>query len=83
MKPLWFKAKTYGWGWYPAAWQGWVVLLVYVVLVVLFVSTIDERSPLRELVFTCVLPVTLLTATLIRVCYATGEKPRWRWGKDT
>jgi len=24
----WFKAKLYGWGWDPAIWQGWLVLLV-------------------------------------------------------
>ena len=20
---LWFKAKLYGWGWYPCSWEGW------------------------------------------------------------
>ena len=30
---LWFKAKRYGWGWTPSAWQGWMVLLVYLVSV--------------------------------------------------
>ena len=30
MKQLWFKAKTYGYGWYPVTWQGWLVILIYV-----------------------------------------------------
>jgi hypothetical protein len=76
----WFKAKLYGWGWTPAKWQGWVVILAYVVAVTLFALTIDENSPAREIVFTFILPVTLLTVTLIRICYKKGEKPRWQWG---
>ena len=26
-KQLWFRAKSYGWGWTPITWQGWAVLL--------------------------------------------------------
>lgn len=70
----------YGWGWYPVTWQGWVVIVVYMITVFAFSLTVDEQSPPRELVFTFFLPITLLTLTLIRVCYATGEKPRWQWG---
>ncbi len=80
MSTLWFKAKRYGWGWYPVTWQGWVVLVVYVGLALAFSLTVDETSSVREVVFTCLLPVTLLTATLIRICYKKGERPRWRWG---
>lgn len=76
----WFKPKLYGWGWTPARWQGWLVILVYVVLVFLFSLTINENSSPREVVFTFILPIVLLTATLIRICYKTGEKPHWQWG---
>jgi hypothetical protein len=79
---LWFKRKLYGWGWTPVKWQGWLVILVYVVAVALFGLTIDEESTTREVIFTGVLPITLLTATLIRICYKKGEKPRWQWGGD-
>ena len=78
---LWFKRKLYGWGWTPATWQGWLVILVYVVLVALFAFTIDENSPAREVFFTGILPVALLTIALISICYKFGEKPRWQWGK--
>ena len=31
--PFWFPAKRYGWGWgVPVRWQGWVVAVGYVVL---------------------------------------------------
>jgi hypothetical protein len=76
----WFKRKLYGWGWTPATWQGWLTLVVYLVAVLGFALTIDENSPRREVVFTFLLPITLLTITLIRICYKTGEKPRWQWG---
>ncbi len=76
----WFKAKLYGWGWTPVKWQGWFVVLLYVMGLVLFSLTIDENSSPREVVFTFILPVTFLTITLIRICYKTGEKPHWQWG---
>ncbi|OGJ01455.1 hypothetical protein A3G98_00890 [Candidatus Nomurabacteria bacterium RIFCSPLOWO2_12_FULL_37_8] len=76
----WFKAKLYGWGWTPATWQGWLVLAIWLVLVLFFAFAIDEHSPTREIVLTFILPLVLLTVTLIRICYKTGEKPRWQWG---
>jgi hypothetical protein len=76
----WFKRKLYGWGWTPVHWQGWVVVLVYIILLLAFAFTIDENSPPRELVFTFFLPLVLLTGTLIRICYKKGEKPKWMWG---
>lgn len=77
---FWFVRKTYGWGWVPATWQGWLVLFVYIILVTIFSFTIDEFSTFREVVFTFILPVLFLTITLIRICYKKGEKPRWQWG---
>ncbi|MFA7286573.1 MAG: hypothetical protein WC052_02865 [Patescibacteria group bacterium] len=76
----WFKRKLYGWGWTPATWQGWLVLAIWLVLVLMFAFTLDENSPTREVMFTFILPVTLLTLTLIRIGYKTGEKPSWQWG---
>ena len=79
---FWFKRKLYGWGWTPVTWQGWTLTLAYVILVIAFALTIDERSTAREVVFTFVLPVALLSITLIRICYKKGEKPRWQWGSS-
>ena len=79
-KEYWFKRKLYGWGWVPAKWQGWLVLAIYMVLALALALTIDENSPTKEVWFTFLLPLTLLTATLIRICYKKGENPKWQWG---
>ena len=79
---LWFKRKTYGWGWTPINVKGWMVTILYGVLVLVFALTIDENTTSREIVFTFVLPVILLTITLMRICYKKGEKPKWSWGKE-
>ncbi len=77
---LWFKRKIYGWGWTPVTWQGWVVVLGYIALVFVFAFTVDNNSPKNEILFTALLPIILLTITLIRICYKKGEAPRWQWG---
>jgi hypothetical protein len=74
----WFPSKTYGWGWgLPTSWQGWVVLVVYTVLLGAgaFLVRPDEH-PLGYIGYCGV-----LTIGLIGICYAKGEPPRWRWGK--
>lgn len=79
-KGYWFKAKLYGWGWVPVKWQGWVVILVYMVAVFSLALTVDENSSGKEMVFTFFLPLAILTLTLLRICYKKGEKPKWQWG---
>ncbi|MEK7612284.1 MAG: hypothetical protein AAB407_03005 [Patescibacteria group bacterium] len=81
-KKIWFKRKQYGWGWYPVTWQGWTVIAAYVSLIFFFAGTIDRNSPVREVAFTFLIPVAALTVMLIRVCYRTGEKPKWQWGSS-
>jgi hypothetical protein len=76
----WFKRKLYGWGWTPVRWQGWAVIGLYIALVIPLALTIDEASPPREVMFTFVLPVAVLTIMLVRITVAKGETPRWQWG---
>ena len=77
-KDIWFPAKKYGWGWgLPCAWQGWVVFLVWWVLLGGGGIFIAPRSIPLYVVYAVVLGVALVS-----VCLMKGEKPRWRWGKD-
>ena len=75
----WFPAKRYGWGWgIPSTWQGWVVLIGFVILLALgsafFPPTVNVVAYL--------LYTLGLSAVLIGICYLKGEPPKWRWGKD-
>ncbi|WP_419531981.1 hypothetical protein [Haloferula sp.] len=75
----WFPAKRYGWGWgLPSAWQGWVVMLVFIGVLCALPMVVDPtRNPLLF-----VSSMIASSAVLISICYAKGEPPRWRWGKS-
>lgn len=81
---LWFKRKLYGWGWTPARWQGWVTLIVYVVLVLGLVLTREEVIPGNpdsgSNFLTFALPIIISTVIFFIILYKTGERPRWQWG---
>ena len=80
-KKLWFKAKCFGWGWYPSSWQGWAILLMYVFAVFTVARQVDSAShSSSDALFGFIPVVYILTVFLLIICYATGEKPRWRWG---
>ncbi len=81
-KKLWFKAKMYGWGWQPVSWEGWVVTLIYVAAITLiFLDVGNVAHSGNKAVFTLVVRLIINTIFLLIICYARGEKPRWRWGK--
>ena len=73
-KKLWFRAKCFGWGWYPCSWEGWLVLLIWVIS--LFTIIKRNYGGLENFIF-----VFISVLILIWICYKTGEKPGWRWGK--
>lgn len=80
-KDIWFKAKTYGWGWTPSTWQGWAITISYVVVVTAFFSQIDSQShSVSDTLYGTIPFVVVSTAILIAICYYKGEKPGWRWG---
>ncbi len=81
-KKRWFSAKLYGWGWTPQRWQGWLALGIYLLLIFLFIEQLDPTTASNSyLIYSYFLPIIVLTGLLIALCYLTGEKPRWRWGK--
>jgi hypothetical protein len=77
VRKYWFPTKRYGWGWGPPiAWQGWVVVAAFCILLVGggFVL-LPSRGPAVFVAYSMVLSVVLIIA-----CWITGEPPRWRWG---
>lgn len=78
---FWFKRKRYGWGWYPATWEGWLVLCVVVGLIVADFFRIDATSHSASDTLMSLFVDTLAIITLlIIICYKKGETPRWQWG---
>lgn len=76
----WFKRKLYGWGWVPVKWQGWAVVAVFIIYAVLNSLILKPESSGQEITwFTIRLAIGVII--LIFVCYKTGEKPRWQWGR--
>lgn len=78
----WFKNKTYGWGWYPATWQGWLVMLTWLIVELgcVFVA-FRYFGPASSLFALWVVGISTISATiLVIIAWLTGEKPRWQWG---
>ena len=73
----WFPAKTFGWGWgLPVTWEGWLVLVGYLGLMVVVVRACPPEKSLTGFVAA----VVGLSAGLVVICWWKGEPPRWRWG---
>jgi hypothetical protein len=81
----WFKPKLFGWGWTPARWQGWLSIVVYVVVAVWLLDSgmsldtteavnVFLAAPMRVGLF------VLLTGAFIVLCFKTGGPARWNWG---
>ena len=63
-----FRKKRRGWGWTPCTRQGWLLLLIAVVGIIL--------SAMRQDLFS----VWIIVLCLIAVCFLTGE-PIWPFTK--
>jgi hypothetical protein len=73
-KNYWFPAKPpeYGWGWgLPVAWQGWVVYLLFLVLLVGGIAVLAQYG---HSVFTALWGV-FVALLLVAVCFWKGEPP--------
>ena len=78
----WFKRKLYGWGWVPVKWQGWLVLLVFVVVLVWDTIRLNSsQHSVSDFLINLVPQAFILFVILIAICYLTGERPKWQWGK--
>jgi hypothetical protein len=75
----WFPAKRYGWGWgLPTAWQGWVVMGIFVFLILAgAITLLPNRAPSVFIAYSVVLSIAL-----IAVCWLKGEPPGWNRGKQ-
>jgi hypothetical protein len=81
---LWFRARSYGWGWTPVTIEGWLVLAVFLIGVAvdlaIFTYRLHSGADQRSAMISFLVWLGILVAALIAVCFTTGERPRWRWG---
>ena len=75
--PEWFAPKRYGFGaGLPIAWQGWAVLLAFILLIVAIGLGLDGRPALQaSILFPAIAALLLITARTTRGGW------RWRWGE--
>lgn len=83
-KPLWFKAHTYGYGWTPATWQGWLLLAIMLFLSV-FVGFLvsDHAGTINQIIIDAFPFWFLIITTFFAIVHRTGDKAHWHWGKHT
>jgi hypothetical protein len=82
MNDIWFRRKTYGWGWTPCSWEGWLVLLVWTIFFVrntIRIAQISEET--KGSLPWLILSQFLWIIALLAIAYLKGEPPRWQWGK--
>ncbi len=79
-RTFWFPVKRYGWGWgLPVCWQGWLVFLGYLALVIGGLRYLGIR---RAPVHVALVYGAILTVVFVAVVVIKGERPvRWRWGR--
>jgi hypothetical protein len=72
---IWFVRKTYGYGWTPATWEGWLVVFLWLIIFIPLTPMVQYNFILS------MIGIFFDTGLLLYVCYKKGEKPRWQWGK--
>lgn len=76
MQKHWFRPTPLGIGWYPASWQGWLVVLFFSVLIIFNFIRIDNASHSAGDTLMNVIPETIFMAVILTaICYATGGHP--------
>jgi len=80
-KDIWFKNKTYGYGWAPATKEGWIVMLIFIILYIAVIMTgLHYASTEKELYLYVIVPEFVLVIILLIICYKKGERLKWTWG---
>ena len=80
----WFESKKFGWGYVPISWEGWLMVLAFLSLMMtsaylhnLFSENVTTRESL-SFIFDLALLILLSIPLYQMKC---KDKPRWRWGK--
>ena len=80
----WFRPKPYGWGATPITWQGWALVLGYVIAVAVLGTLTFGREHTQPWIWgVFVAVVAVLTLGLLMISRRRTEGDwRWRWGAN-
>lgn len=77
----WFKRRRYGWGYTPVAWQGWLAVVLLLVLTLAPTLWIGDAMSGWVIVGWLAWIVVVL-AGFVALTFRTGPPARWRWGRS-
>lgn len=75
---LWFKRRSYGWGWTPITWQGWLAITIFLLLFAVPIVLLTTNN--AWWITFCGLILFLNGMVMMIICFKKGEIPRWQWG---
>lgn len=84
MYPLWFKARSFGWGWTPIGWQGWLVVALFLALLLagtgVYLHMLRAGNDTLTTTMAFLVCIASLVGALIVIAFLTGENPgRGHW----
>jgi hypothetical protein len=74
-RPVWFK-KNNSFGWAPATWQGWFILIAYLIAIVRLMTKMQVDFENVDPINSFVLPAIILTVILLIVSRLTIERAK-------
>jgi len=78
MNKYWFRPKIYGYGAYPTTWEGWLVIIIFIALVIWRATDLEKHlDTTRHFIELISLVLILIIISIIK----TEGKWKWRWGK--
>lgn len=77
LNKYWFKPKVYGYGAFPATWEGWATIVIFVIGVLSTVSIAEKNLTS----FIVVLITWIIIISYVSRIKTDGEW-KWRWGKE-
>jgi hypothetical protein len=81
MTTFWFKPKTYGFGATPVTWQGWLLVLFHVAVVVAVMVLLGLGGITAERLAAGAVLVLLVSMAVVWVSVVKTEgRWEWRWG---
>jgi len=73
---FWFKAKTYGYGSQPSTWEGWLIIIFYLLLLAIIVKYVNYNNYLFYIL------ITIWTISLVFISKDKCiDEWKWRWGE--